>query len=487
MTGRPLVPLVAMVVLCLLWSLPAGHSQEVGLDELLDAGAASEEKLRLAAAKRRAPSASESRKSLASVREIFREEFASATTPDKRLALARHLIAQAQKTPDAMDRWALFTEAMRLASDAGDVEATFDVIRQVSAEFDVDADTLRVDAIAKLGGRGAGDSANALARAAIALARKFADAGNEPLTQRCISLASSFARKAKNPALVAEVSKVQQSIRDLEKLAKERSVIAQKLADGPNDPDVCLEAGKFFCFREGDWVRGLDLLGRGSDTALARLATADINSAADAQSVVALADAWWDWAESERSAMKAGGFRRASMLYESIIAKTNGLERARLEKRIRQAEADGKGFTKTVFLADLKESKVRGINVAFTKDGTFGGKPFTCAGKDWPKGIVAMPAEAATVTYDLPQGAKRLSGKAGVFTPAGNGGQPRGALSFEILVDGKPAWTSPTLKKRDETAAFEVELYGARQIELVTKCTDAFSAWTAWLDPVVAY
>jgi len=487
MTISPLPASLMAAVLCLFWSSPASRSQDAGLDTLLEASDSSNEDTRGDRAKRPPPSASESRKSLASVKEIFREEFASATTPDKRLALARHLVSQAQKTPDPTDRWTLLNEAMRLASDAGDVETTFDAIRQTSAEFATDADALRVDALVKLGGRASNESANTLARTALALARKCADAENDQLSQKCISLASNFARKAKNPSLVAEVTKAQQSIREVEKIVKERRTIAAKLTENPNDPDVCLEAGKFFCFKEGDWDRGLQLLSRGSDTELSRLATVDINSADDPNSVVSLADAWWTWADTERLAMKSGGYRRAAMLYESIIASNSGLERARLEKRLRQAEADGKGLSKTVFLADLKESKVRGINAAFTKDGTFSGKPFTCGGKEWPKGLVAMPAETASVIYDLPQGAKRVTGKAGVFTPSGNGGQPLGTLTFEILVDGKSAWTSPPLRKRDETATFDVELYGARQIELVTKCTNGFSAWMAWLDPVVAY
>lgn len=432
------------------------------------------------------PAAAAARQSLANVKEIFREEFAGATTPEKKLAFARFLLTQADKTPEPIDRWVLFTESMRMASDAGDLSLSFDAIAKASQQFRVDADSLQLGAITNMGTKAAADGIPDLARASLAIAQKAADKGNTQTAQKAISLASGFATKARNKTLVAEVAKVQRVIREREKNDKDLAAIKAKLQASPGDADVGLDAGKYFCFKVDNWERGLPLLAKGSDLELARLAQADMNAGTDPPAITAAADAWWAWAEREKPPRKAAAFSRAARLYESVVADTNGLERARLEKRIRQALADNSGG-KRIYLADIKEQKTRGLNMPLTKDGTFNGKPLTCSGKPWSRSLVAMPFDKASLVYELPRGSKRLIGAAGVFTPAGATGQPGSPLVFEIIVDGHVAWTSPPLSKRDESVAFEVELYGASEIELVTKCTNPNSAWAAWLDPAIAY
>jgi hypothetical protein len=42
--------------------------------------------------------------------------------------------------------------------------------------------------------------------------------------------------------------------------------VKAKLSQNPNDPDICLEAGSYFCFKAHDWDRGLPVLAKGSDT-----------------------------------------------------------------------------------------------------------------------------------------------------------------------------------------------------------------------------
>ena len=65
--------------------------------------------------------------------------------------------------------------------------------------------------------------------------------------------------------------------------------------------------------------------------------------------------------------------------------------------------------------------------------------------------------------------------------------QPFEPQLFEILVDGHTVWKSAPLTKRDDTADFKVELYGASQIKFRTVSKDLRNSWSAWLNPEIVY
>lgn len=436
------------------------------------------------------PAAAASRQALAEVKDIFRDDYAKAITPQARSAFARQLLAQVEKTPAAAERWALLSEAMRLASDAGDVDLCFETIDNTGSCFAIDTDDYKLDAISKLAVKAPPQAIDGLARAALTISKKATDVGNSVAASKGLSLAASLARKAKNRALVAEVAKIQQSARDQDKEAKERAAIEGRLAAQPTDPEVCLEAGKYFCFKADDWERGLPLLAKSSDTTLSRLATAEANTAETIEAVISLADAWWNWAERERGVNKAAGMVHAADLYATVVPKLQGLDRTKLEKRIQQAGNEPTGREQRVALADLKEESATGMQYGFSKDGTFKGKPFTCCGKQWPKGLTAMTHDKGTsIIYKLPAGAKRLVGSAGVFCPdgAGSNQHPGAPIVFEILLDGRSAWKSAALAEQNNTAEFAVELYGATTLELRSKSNSPSGAWSAWLNPEITY
>lgn len=467
-------------------------SQAVGQDvlaESLDENNQSQPATLHPAQKPPTPAATISRQAIAEVKEIFKEDYTRATTPSGKIGLARQLLGQVDKTTAAPEQWALFSEVMRLASDAGDIELSFAAIEKAGGLFAIDVDDLKLDAISKLATKAPMPALDGLARAALELARRASAAGDAATSSKSLSLAAGLARKTKNRTLLAEVTKIQQSARDQEKESKELAAITAKLASDPSNPEICLEAGKYFCFKAGEWARGLPLLAKCSDTDLARLAVADVNGSKSADAISALGDAWWDWAENQRGTMKAAGMGRAADHYRSIIAQLQGLDRVRLEKRIAAADAEDPGRGKRTPLADLDPVSQHAVAFGFKRDGTFMGAPFTCAGKTWPKALTAMPGggQSAVIVYQLPKNAKRLSGKVGVFLPQGtdvdNG--PRAPLEFEILLNGRLAWKSPPLPKINDTADFDVPLFGAQQLELRTSCKEGHSAFAAWLNPEI--
>lgn len=440
------------------------------------------------------PPVADTNKAISAIHEIFGAEFAAANTPDKRAALAQQLLTQADRTEKPAERWALLTEAARLASEAGDASTAFKVIDATTAVYAVDPLAAKSEAIGKLIPKATQQTADDLTLACLDVCRTLVGKDELVEARKLLAMTNSVAKKARNRALIADINKLTAAIRDLEKGAKERVAILDKLAANPDDPAVCLDAGSYFCFKAGDWEKGLPLLAKGSDATLSRLAKDDLALAQAPDRAIAIGDSWWRWAEGQKDPFKAAGFLRASFAYGTAVGKAQGLEKVRLEKRIKAAHSDQPATGKRVALADLQESGTKNILGGMQKNGTFLAKPFTCKGQPWPKGLLAHIEDQAkgscSITYTVPNGAKRLVGTAGIFTagtPSAESQQPSAPQVFEILVDGRIAWKSPPLAEREQTANFDVELFGVTEVELRVSTSSSRVAWSAWLNPEIIF
>lgn len=436
------------------------------------------------------PDAAASRKSLERVRDIFSGEYAAATTPQKRSELAKRLAAQIATTDDPVDRWTLLSEALRLATDGGDTSTALPIIDRIPNEFDVERNASRLEALSRLAGKSTPATAGDVGEAALKLARDAEEAGDDDLSAKAITLGMTLARKAKNADVLADATRLQQLAKDRQRLSRELDPVRKKLADDPANPELNLDAGRILCLKADRWDEGLPLLARSSDAALARLARNEVRMPTSANAVIMLADGWWDWAEGQKPPWKLPAQSHAAELYGRVVNDLQGLERARVEKRISQVAATGGGTGETAFLADIPEAEVKGVtNNFFSKNGTLG-TSFTVSGKQFPKAIMALPDanSTSTVIYRLPAGVVRARGRVGIFTPpyAKPADQPAAPLAFQLVADGEVAWSSPPLRKRDDTASFDVAIRNASKLELRTICTGHNNnGWGAWLDPEI--
>lgn len=436
------------------------------------------------------PGAEASRQSLSRVRDIFASEYAAATTSQKKSELANRLAEQVATTADPVDRWTLLTEALRLATDSGDVSIALPIIERIPNEFNVERNASRLDALSRLAGKSAPASAAEIGGAVLNVARDAEKAGDDDLAAKSITLGLTLARKAKNADVLADATRLQQLAKERQRLSRELDPVLKKLADDPANPELNLDAGRLLCLKSDRWDEGLPLLAKGSDAALAQLARNEARQPTSGAAVIMLADGWWNWAEGQKSPWKLLAQSHAAELYGRVVHELQGLERARVEKRVSQAAAVGAGTGETTFLADIPEAEVKGVtNNFFSKNGTLGAS-FTVSGKQFPKSIMALPdsSSTSTVVYKLPAGVVRTRGRVGIFTPAHAkpADQPAAPLAFQVVADGEIVWTSPPLKKRDDTASFDVAIRNASKLELRTICTGHNNnGWGAWLDPVI--
>jgi len=282
----------------------------------------------------RPPSTAAAEKAVAKVREIFADDFAAASTGDAKSSLARTLVTEATKTAAPLDQWALLTEAIALAGDAGDAAGVFTAIDALDRSFAIDGLAMRLDGLAKAARRATAESAQAVADAAIRMVDELLARKDFSSAIKSLSIASTMAGRAKNPQLLAQTKQLAVQVRDQEKLAKKGDQLVAKYRANTADPVACQELGGHLCFDEGNWDRGLPLLARGADAELAAIARADLDGAGGS-SPAALADKWAAWADKQRpSGPKAAAQERACEFYARALESLEGLERTRVQKRM---------------------------------------------------------------------------------------------------------------------------------------------------------
>ena len=443
-----------------------------------------------AAARSPVPNKDASETSSARLKEIFGNELTAAVSPKSKSALAKQFVTQADATENAADRWVLLSEALRLATDAGDAVTAIPLIDRIPAEYEVEGRASRLEALSRLVPKVAQAESTDLARRCLDLARDIEGSVAKDLAPRAVSVATAAARKSKNADLVAEATRLAAKQKDRQKIDKELQSIRAKLNVAPDDPELRLEAGQFLCFRAGQWKEGLLLLEKGSDPQLAAIARIELASETSSADHVRLGDAWWEWAETQKSAVKVAAQMAAARHYSSALPETDGLEKARLEKRLNTSASASGGTGEAAPLALLPEIDVVGAQNGMSKNGTFNGKPFTCRGKKYPTAVLTHPSDKGTakISFRVPAGVRRLRGTAGIFSLDGTppAQQPGSPIVMSIVADGEVLWTSPQFTAREQSVAFDVDIAGCVRLELHTTSVGAANtSWGAWLDPVL--
>jgi len=443
-----------------------------------------------AASRRAIPSTAQSAAASKAVREIFGNDIAQATTPASKITLAKNLVAEATRTIKDTERWALLSESLRLAMDAGSIEETDRVVEKIADIFAVDVDRYRLDALTQMAAKAGPANADSIALACIKESRAAASRGRRDDAAKLLSVGQRLAQKNRNQSLTAQFQALAAEYRTAEKNERELAGLVERYRANPSDPLAALALAKHYCFVLDDWARGVPLLAKGSEADLAAIAREEAAAQEKPAALVSVADAWVSWASREKIAVKAAACNHASELYMQALAGLQGLERARVEKKLQELVATDSAPGQKAWLTDLPSARVTNIQFGAGTDGKYEGKPIWCGGQPCLNSIRAMPTHGmkpGSVVYAIPAGAKRVAGHSGVFVPDRfkdvRDLKPVKPQFFEIKVDGRTVWKSPPLAKVNEKVAFDVVVAGGRELELVTMSESGASAFSIWLSP----
>ncbi len=308
------------------------------------------------------------------VREIYGLKIAAAKNGAEKIALSNQIWRQSLDAEnDAAARYALMSIACQLAGESGRLQVALNRAESFAEYFEADPWDLKVQAVVK----SVKAAQSALAARVnpskidggeiVLLGRQFAeeakDAGEIEAAQKAVKAIAPLAKK--DPLLAREMNVFGKEIERLAARYQPARKALNALKENPDDAEANALAGRWTCFESHDWDKGLPMLAKSSDAALAELAAKDLITLEGADKQLATADAWWDFAqkEKEKGAVKSGALLRADYWYDRALPNLAGLDKAKAEERM-----------KSIAGVDAAAASGRGViqagNVALAKNGT---------------------------------------------------------------------------------------------------------------------
>jgi len=105
----------------------------------------------------------------------------------------------------------------------------------------------------------------------------------------------------------------------------------------PSDGDANLLLGRWHCFENNDWERGLPFLAKGSDEKLRLISQLELrHSSSTPEEQLKLGDAWWRTAQDRPKDDKEALMLRAGHWYECCSDLDAGIAKTRVTKRLKE-------------------------------------------------------------------------------------------------------------------------------------------------------
>lgn len=182
--------------------------------------------------------------------------------------------------------------------------------------------------------------AGQLGRPVLSLADGALKDGELVIAQQAAVLAASVARKARDPELIKASNALRQELKARAAMEARTLSLRDRLQDNQSDREASHELGLILFLHDVSAAEGLRLLQPSPDPALVRLAKMELRAdgVIGDNGQLAIADGWYDWARSATGAFRFQPEARALALYLSISPTLQGLESARLAKRINELQ-----------------------------------------------------------------------------------------------------------------------------------------------------
>jgi len=294
-----------------------------------------------AAAKRRpVPDADAQLAAKARVTQRFKHEFSKSRNDFEKRELAKLIVTEALKEKDHAVRFVLLEKARDLAVELSNPEALVRIVDEMADDFEIDS-------LSEKGTYLSRSVADAVTKAENAdIYKMAATLFDEAMSEKRYDAASTLARVAVRAARKANEFKYVRAAEERERQVesflteqKKADQAAETLKENADDPAANLALGKFRCFFKDDWENGLPLLAKGSDELLKDVAAQELAKPADAAQQVELADGWLKIGRrNSDGAARENILRRARARYERAMDGLDGLERVKVNERIREID-----------------------------------------------------------------------------------------------------------------------------------------------------
>jgi Tfp pilus assembly protein PilF len=275
------------------------------------------------------------------LRETHRLDYAKRGREDRR-ALAQRLHGEAGMAKDAVMKFVLLSEACDLAADSLDLEMAASLVDAIAKAYTVTASPMLTAAVAtaRKGVRAEEDAAR-LADICLRLSVRYMCSGE-------YDSAGTMAQAARDIAVAAKLANVVERARAVSTEAAEAKKEHDQfrraellLAVDKDDAGANLAYGRFLCFYKEEWTKGLPYLSKAKEAVVRAVVEKETSPPLAPEGRAEMGNMWYDLAakETERAPYRKKYFLRALHWYQQAWPALPELEKARLHRRLDEAEA----------------------------------------------------------------------------------------------------------------------------------------------------
>jgi serine/threonine protein kinase len=283
---------------------------------------------------------------LENVRQSVASAHAKNASSDAKNAAAESLLRKAAETLDnPTERYMLFLESLRLATETGDLPRAMNAADDLATVFAVDQREIEQRLVADVF---KGNRSIAAKQTLVTDALKWFD---RAIVEERFDLANDL-RTAAATLKVGASDQQKELQKEFKTLGVELSVsqaeyAAQRaaletLATKTDDPDAHTAVGRYLCFVRRDWPVGLTHWEKGSDVALQELAKLELAEPKDSEKQVALAERWWELSEKTSTPQKWLYMERAAYWYHKAAPKAAGKTKTTIDQRRQKLASERK-------------------------------------------------------------------------------------------------------------------------------------------------
>jgi hypothetical protein len=426
------------------------------------------------------PDAEAQAKFEAILKKTFKEDYSKKKSPD-RVQFAQKLHKQAKGAMDNAERYVLYRQSCDLFIQGGDLASALLTADELSQVFAVEPTSVAIrilDVAAAL--PVSAPAALTFLEAALRLIDQVIAQNDFKMASHLLFQAENVIRAAKNFALLGAVKKKSKKVEVARSEFDKVKAAADKLALDPNDPEANAAYGKYVCLHLGRWDDGLALLLKGNDEALKRIARLEVYKLDSLSGQIGLAQAWVDQSNREVESDKAASLMRAYHWLRRVRPKAVGDIKTKVDEMMVHMPRQ--------YLVDMDEFDFKRGEWGLGK-GKTGDQPGTAirvcgTPSSLGLGMHPPPRGFCSVKYRLAGAAKTFAAAVAIDDDVAKAESP---LTFSVLGDGKPLWTSQRISVSRQVETCLVGVEGVTILELRVTCSaNHGSAHAVWVDPCIA-
>jgi hypothetical protein len=286
------------------------------------------------------PDKSEQREKSSVIRDIFADQYKDHSIAGQS-KLADDLLETARQTKDdPVGQFVLFSEALQVAIESGNVPAACQSSDQLIQRFEVEPAKIQTDLVEGLSKTLKNpDDWDQLKSYINRQIDEQIKTNEFKSAEQLLGSLNKGARRTNDTFLVETTLS---RIKALKGIARQfGSVKSQlkKLELNPDDATANQAVGEFRCFWKQDFEKGLTNLAKGTDQQMQALASAELDGFSDNAERIRAANQWWTIGENLRGDQSKSVIAHAVDLYHASVEEAQGVEKKQIELRISQFQA----------------------------------------------------------------------------------------------------------------------------------------------------